>query len=168
MEMTKRKLHIGDRFLSFTVDNENYCMDILSVKELMRMTSITPLPKMPSFIQGVINLRGQIIPIIDLRLKFGLSFQEYTNRTCIIVVEITFCEENMLMGLVVDSIQKVINIPDNKLSKIPYFNSKIKSEYIKGIADTSEGMKIVLDVLNILNDKELTAVAGTAEVQNNV
>ncbi|MCK9170561.1 MAG: chemotaxis protein CheW [Treponema sp.] len=162
MEMTKRKILNGMRFLSFTVDNENYCMDILRVKELMGMTAITPLPRTPQFIRGVINLRGQIIPIIDLRLKFGLPFQEYTKRTCIIVVEINREEENMLMGLVVDAIQEVVNIPEDKMAKIPYINAKIKSEYIKGIADTPEGMKIVLDVLKVLNDEELAVVKDSA------
>ncbi|HAH61588.1 MAG TPA: chemotaxis protein CheW [Treponema sp.] len=165
MEMTRRKLLNGMRFLSFTVDNENYCMDILKVKELMGMTAITPLPRTPQFIRGVINLRGQIIPIIDLRLKFGLPFQEYTKRTCIIVVEVNFEEENILMGLVVDAIQDVVSIPEDKMSKIPYINARIKSEYIKGIADTPEGMKIVLDVLKILNDEELAVVKDSAMVQ---
>lgn len=165
MEMTKRKVLNGVRFLSFTLDSENYCLDILKVKELMGMTSITPLPRTPHFIRGVINLRGQIIPIIDLRLKFGLSAQEYTKRTCIIVVEIAYGGENILMGLVVDSIQDVVSIPDDKMSKIPYINAKIKSEYIRGIADTAEGMKIVLDVLKVLNDEELEAVRNTADIQ---
>jgi purine-binding chemotaxis protein CheW len=168
MEMTKRKLLNGMRFLSFTVDNENYCMDILKVKELMGMAAITPLPRTPQFIRGVINLRGQIIPIIDLRLKFGLSFQEYTKRTCIIVVEVNYEEENILMGLVVDAIQEVISIPDDKVSKIPYINARIKSEYIKGIADTPEGMKIVLDVLKVLNDEELAVIKDSAMVQAEV
>ncbi|MCI1208195.1 MAG: chemotaxis protein CheW [Treponema sp.] len=165
MEMTKRKLLNGARFLSFTVDNEDYCMDILRVKELMGITKITPLPRTPEFIRGIINLRGQIIPVIDLRLKFGLEFREYTKRTSIIVVEVNYNEENMLMGLVVDSIQEVINIPDDKLSKIPYINARIKSEYIKGIADTPDGMKIVLDVLKVLSDEELAAVKQTAAIK---
>jgi purine-binding chemotaxis protein CheW len=168
MEMTKRKLLNGMRFLSFTVDDENYCMDILKVKELMGMTAITPLPRTPQFIRGVINLRGQIIPIIDLRLKFGLPFQEYTKRTCIIVVEVNYEEENILMGLVVDAIQEVVNIPDDKMTKIPYINAKIKSEYIRGIADTPEGMKIVLDVLKVLNDEELAVVKDSAMEQAEV
>lgn len=165
MEMTKRKLLNGARFLSFTVDNENYCIDILKVKELMGMTTITPLPRTPQFIRGVINLRGQIIPIIDLRLKFGLSFQEYTKRTCIIVVEVSYDGENILMGLVVDAIQEVVSIPEDKMSKIPYINAKIRSEYIKGIADTPEGMKIILDVLKVLSDEELAAVKDSAVVR---
>jgi purine-binding chemotaxis protein CheW len=164
MEMTKRKLLNGARFLSFTVDSENYCIDILKVKELMGMTTITPLPRTPQFIRGVINLRGQIIPIIDLRLKFGLTFQEYTKRTCIIVVEVSYDGENILMGLVVDAIQEVVSIPEDKMSKIPYINAKIRSEYIKGIADTPEGMKIILDVLKVLSDEELAAVKDSTAV----
>ena len=166
MEMTRRKLLNGARFLSFTLDNENYCMDILQVKELMGMTAFTPLQRTPAFIRGVINLRGQIIPVIDLRLRFGLKFQDYTKRTCIIVVEIAYGGENVFMGLVVDAIQDVVSIPDEKLSKIPYISAHIKSEYIRGVADTPEGMKIVLDVLRILSEEELAAVKDTAEVQS--
>jgi len=163
MEMTKRKLLNGARFLSFSLDGENYCMDILKVKELMGMTAVTPLPGTPAFIRGVINLRGQIIPVVDLRLKFGLVFREYTKRTCIIVVEVAYDGETVLMGLVVDAIQDVVSIPDDKLSKIPYINARIKSEYIRGVADTPEGMKIVLDVLRVLREDELAVVRDSAE-----
>ncbi|MFA6857549.1 MAG: chemotaxis protein CheW [Treponema sp.] len=165
MEMTKRKLLNGARFLSFTLDSENYCIDILKVKELMGMTSVTPLPRTPAFIRGVINLRGQIIPIIDLRLKFGLPFRDYTKRTCIIVVEVAYEEEKVLMGIVVDAIQDVVSIPEEKVTKIPYINARIKSEYIRGVADTPEGMKIILDVLKVLSEKELEVVKNTAEEQ---
>jgi purine-binding chemotaxis protein CheW len=165
MEMAKRKLLNGARFLNFSLAGESYCIDILKVKELMGMTSVTPLPRTPAFIRGVINLRGQIIPVIDLRLKFGLEFQEYAKRTCIIVVEVAYSDENVLMGLVVDSIQDVVSIPEEKLSKIPYINARIKSEYIRGVADTPEGIKIVLDVLKVLNEEELAVVKGTADAQ---
>jgi len=129
----------------------------------MGMTAITPLPRTPQFIRGVINLRGRIIPVIDLRLKFGLPYEEYTKRTCIIVVEVAYEGETVLMGLVVDTIQDVVSIPEEKLSKIPYINARIKSEYIRGIADTPEGMKIVLDVLKVLSEEELEEVKQTAE-----
>jgi purine-binding chemotaxis protein CheW len=165
MEMTKRKLLNGARFLNFSLSGENYCIDILKVKELMGMTPVIPLPKTPAFIKGVINLRGQIIPVIDLRLKFGLEFREYTKRTCIIVVEVAFSGENVLMGLVVDAIQDVVSIPEEKLSKIPYINARIKSEYIRAVADTPEGIKIVLDVLRVLNEEGPVEVRDTVEVQ---
>ena len=163
MEMTKRKVLIGARYLTFTVDDENYCMEIITVKELMGMTSITPLPRTPEFIRGVINLRGQIIPIVDLRVKFGLPFKEYGKRTSIIVAEVHYLGEPMLMGLVVDSIQEVISIPDDRMSRIPYINARIKAEYIKGIADTQEGMKIILDVLKVLSDDELATVRSAED-----
>jgi purine-binding chemotaxis protein CheW len=160
MEMARRKLLIGARFLSFTLEAESYCMEILKVRELMGMTEITPLPQTPEYIRGVINLRGQIIPIIDMRLKFGLRPEPYTKRTCIIVVELEFQGETMLMGLVVDSIQEVISIPEDKISRIPFINAKVKAEYIKGVANTAEGIKLILDVLKILSDDELAALSA--------
>lgn len=154
MESSRRRTLTGSRYLNFTLENESYCIEILKVKELMGMTDITPLPQTPDFIRGVINLRGQIIPIIDLRLKFGLDFKDYHKRTTIMVVEITLDGDIMLMGLVVDSIQEVIAIPEEKINPLPYINSKVKAEYIKGVADTPEGMKIMLDVVKILSDED--------------
>jgi purine-binding chemotaxis protein CheW len=137
-------------------------MEILTVKELMGMTEITPLPQTPHFIRGVINLRGQIIPIIDLRIKFGLEFIPYTKRTTIIVVEVDFEGDRVLMGLVVDSIQEVIAVPEDKINRLPYVNSRVKAEYIRGVADTPEGLKIVLDVMKILNDEEFVSLKAMA------
>jgi len=159
MEIIKRKMLHGTRFLSFEIGDETYGMEIMNVKELMGMTSITPIPQTPSFIKGVLNLRGNIVPVIDLRLKFGMPAKEYTKRTCIIITDIKTSSETALMGLVVDNIQEVIGIPDEKISRIPYINAKIKSEYIKGIADTPEGIKIILDVVRILNEEELAKLA---------
>lgn len=152
----------GSRYLNFTLEKESYCMEILKVKELMGMTDITPLPQTPAFIKGVINLRGQIIPIIDLRLKFGMDFLAYHKRTSIIVVELELGGDIVLMGLVVDSIQEVIAIPDEKISVLPYINTKVKAEYVRGVAETPEGMKIVLDVHKILSDEEFVQIKGAA------
>lgn len=162
MESSRRRTLTGSRYLNFTLENESYCMEILKVKELMGMTDITPLPQTPEFIRGVINLRGQIIPIIDLRLKFGLEFKPYHKRTTIMVVEVDLEGDLMLMGLVVDSIQEVIAIPEEKINPLPYINSKVKAEYIRGVADTPEGMKIMLDVVKILSDEEFVALKGMA------
>jgi purine-binding chemotaxis protein CheW len=157
MEMTRRKLLSGARFLSFQLENENYCIEILKVKELMGMSDITSLPQTPPYIRGVINLRGQIIPIVDLRLKFGLQFKEYGKRTSIIVCEVDVGEK-VLMGLVVDSIQEVVSVPEDKIARLPYVNARIKADYIKGVATTQDGIKIVLDVEKILNDNELSTL----------
>ncbi len=161
MENTRKKMSVGERYLSFVIDNENYCIDILKVKELLGMTTITPLPKTDNFIKGVINLRGQIIPIIDLRLKFGLEEIPYTKQTGIIIVEVSFSGEGMLMGIIVDRILEVINITEDNISKISYLNARIKAEYIRGIANTEDGIKIILDVLKILNSDELSLMRET-------
>lgn len=161
MENTRKKMTVGERYLSFVIDKENYCIDILTVKELLGMTNITPLPKTESFIKGVINLRGQIIPIIDLRLKFGLEEIPYTKQTGIIIVEVSFSGEGMLMGIIVDRILEVINITEDNISKISYLNARIKAEYIRGIANTEDGIKIILDVLKILNSEELSLMKET-------
>jgi purine-binding chemotaxis protein CheW len=161
MEKTRKKMSVGERYLSFVIDNENYCIDILKVKELLGMTTITPLPKTDNFIKGVINLRGQIIPIIDLRLKFGLEEIPYTKQTGIIIVEVSFSGEGMLMGIIVDRILEVINITEDNISKISYLNARIKAEYIRGIANTEDGIKIILDVLKILNSEELSLMKET-------
>jgi purine-binding chemotaxis protein CheW len=161
MEKTRKKMSVGERYLSFVIDNENYCIDILKVKELLGMTTITPLPKTDNFIKGVINLRGQIIPIIDLRLKFGLEEIPYTKQTGIIIVEVSFSGEGMLMGIIVDRILEVINITEDNISKISYLNARIKAEYIRGIANTEDGIKIILDVLKILNSDELSLMRET-------
>jgi purine-binding chemotaxis protein CheW len=162
MEISRMRTLAGSRYLNFTLDRESYCMEILKVKELMGMTDITPLPQTPAFIRGVINLRGQIIPIIDLRLKFGMEFLEYHKRTSIIVVELEIEGENMLMGLIVDAIQDVIAIPEEKIKVLPYINTRVRAEYVRGVADTPEGMKIVLDVHKILSDEEFVQLKAVA------
>ncbi len=158
MEITKRKTMTGSRYLSFVLNEEEYGIEILKIKEIMGMTAITAIPQTPAFIKGVINLRGKIIPIIDLRLKFEMEDRAYTDRTCIVVVEITFEGEVTLMGVVVDSIQEVINIPEEKISEVPYINAKIKSEYIRGIAETGETIKIVLDITKVLTEEEFVMI----------
>ena len=154
MEITKRKTLTGSRYLSFVLNDEEYCIEILKIKEIMGMTDITTIPQTPEFIKGVINLRGQIIPIIDLRLKFEMPYKDYNDRTCIVVVELNYEEEMTLMGIVVDSIQEVINIPEEKISQVPFINAKIKSEYINGIAETGESIKIVLDITKVITEEE--------------
>lgn len=167
MENSRRRTLTGSRYIDFSIGNESYCLEILKVRELMGMTDITPLPQTPDFIRGVINLRGQIIPIIDLRIKFGMEFKPYTKRTTIMVVEVELEGERMLMGLVVDSIQEVIAIPEEKINALPYVNSRVKAEYIRGVADTQDGMKIVLDVVKILSDEDFVAIKAAVPVAAN-
>jgi purine-binding chemotaxis protein CheW len=163
MEMTRRKLLSGARFLSFTLDEEGYCIEILKIKELIGLTRITPLPRTPEYIRGVINLRGQIVPVLDLRLKFGFPFREYGKRTSVIVVEAEFRGEPMQMGLIVDSIQEVLSIPEDKISRMPYINARVRADYIKGVANVDDGMRVMLDVARIIDDDDLESLAAMAD-----
>ena len=158
MEMNRRKIMSGERFLSFVLNGEEYCIEIGKIREIMGMTAISKLPQTPDFIKGVINLRGRIIPIIDLRIKFGMEAQDYTDRTCIIVVDLPADGETVLMGVVVDTIQEVVGIPAEKISEVPYVNARIRSEYIKGIAEAEKGIKIILDIAKVLSADEFESV----------
>jgi len=161
--MTRRKINTGPRYLNFVLDEESYGIEIIRVKELMGMSTITPIPQTPPFIRGFINLRGQIIPIVDLRLKFALPFKEYSKRTSIIVVEVSFSGELLLMGLVVDAIRDVASVPDERINRIPYINAKVHAEYIIGVANLEGGTMILLDVVKILNNDEFVQVAGVSQ-----
>lgn len=166
MEMAKRKVITGERFLSFSLEGEEYCLEIMKVKELLGLTDITHIPQTPPFIKGVINLRGQIIPIVDLRLKFGMSAKAYDKRTTIIVVEVNFEGDLILMGILVDTISEVIGIPEDKFNKVPYINSKIHSDFIKGIANMPNGIKIVLDIGKILSEDEFVTIKSIEKKEN--
>ncbi len=160
MEQARRRTMTGERFLSFVLGGEEYCIEITKVREIMAMTTITPLPQTPSFIKGVINLRGKIIPIIDLRLKLGMPAKEYTDRTCIIVVDLSQAGDLSHIGVVVDSIQEVVGIPKEKITQLAYVNARIKAEYIRGIAESEKGVKIVLDAGKVLSEEEVGLVEG--------
>ncbi len=119
------------------------------------MPSITPIPQTPDYIRGVMNLRGSIIPVIDLRLKFGLPFRDYGNRTCVVVVTLPLPTGTMFMGIVVDTIHEVIPIPEDAITRLPYINSRIKSEYLHGFTESGNKFRIILDIDKVLSDKEL-------------
>lgn len=163
MEINRRKALSGARFLSFELDGEVYCMDILKAKELMGMVEITPLPQTPPYVRGVINLRGRVIPVVDLRVKFGLKVKEDNKSTSIIVADVEFQGTPLLIGVVVDAVREVVNIPDDKISSIPYINAKVKAEYIRGIANRSEEMLIILDVIHVLNDDDYVLLKTVEE-----
>jgi len=146
------------KYLTFTLDQEEYGIGITKVKEIIGMIAITPVPQTPHFVKGVINLRGKVIPVIDLRLKFGLEPMAYNERTCIIVVEISGAGENIPMGIVVDSVSEVLNIKEDDIEDTPSFGTHLETSYILGMAKTGGGVKILLDIDKVLTSEELSAV----------
>lgn len=146
------------KYLTFTLASEEYGISILKIKEIIGMLPVTTVPQTPDFVKGVINLRGKVIPVVDLRLRFGMESVEYTERTCIIVVEIEGQAGIILMGIVVDSVSEVLNIKGESIEDTPAFGTDLNTEYILGMAKIEGGVKILLDIDRVLGREEITAL----------
>ena len=151
------------KYLTFTLADESYGIGILKVKEIIGMMPITSVPKTPGFVKGVINLRGKVIPIIDLRLKFDMESKDYTDRTCIIVVEIEAGKETVLIGIVVDSVSEVLNITADQIEDAPEFGTQLNTDYILGLAKTDDGVKILLNIDKVLTQVEVSGLEKVAK-----
>ncbi len=143
------------KYLTFVLAAEDYGLEVLKVREIIGMLDITAIPQTPTYIKGVINLRGRVIPVIDLRLKFGLPAQDYGERTCIIVVDVKTDLGLVQMGMVVDAVSEVLNVTADDLEPPPSFGGSLKSGYIQGIAKARGSIKILLDIDRILSAEEL-------------
>ena len=143
------------KYLTFALAKEEYGIGILKVKDIIRMIPITGVPRTPAFIKGVINLRGKVIPVVDLRLKFGMEEAPYTERTCIIVVEMKVQRGSALIGMVVDSVSEVLNIKVADIEEAPSFGTKLDTDYILGMAKINGGVKILLDINRVLTADEI-------------
>jgi len=150
------------KYLTFTLANEEYGISILKIREIIGMMPITSVPRTPEFVKGVINLRGKVIPVMDLRLKFGIDAIDYTDRTCIIVVEILSQAGTVQIGAVVDSVSEVLNVGGNDIEETPSFGTKLDTEYILGMAKMEGGVKILLDIDKVLNDEEIAVLKKAA------
>ena len=146
------------KYLTFKLAREEYGIGILKVREIIGMMKITPVPQTPDFVKGVINLRGQVIPVIDLRLKFGMPELEYTERTSIIVVEVSGPTGRIQIGIVVDEVSEVVNIRLEDIEDTPTFGARLDTEFILGMAKMEDGVKILLDIDRILTIEEITVL----------
>jgi purine-binding chemotaxis protein CheW len=145
----------GGKYLTFSLADEEYGIGILKIKEIIGMMPITTVPQTPEFFKGVINLRGKVIPVIDLRLKFGMPPIEYSERTCIVVVETEGPSGSILMGSVVDSVSEVLNIKEEDVEDPPTFGTQLNTDAILGMAKMEEGVKILLDIDHVLDVERL-------------
>ncbi len=150
------------KYLTFSLGEEEYGIGILKVKEIIGMMKITPVPQTPEFVKGVINLRGKVIPVIDLRLRFGMDENGYTDRTCIVVVEIDGTGGKLHIGVVVDSVSEVLNIKGGDIEDTPSFGTTLNTEYILGMAKTGGGVKILLEIDRVLSSSELGLLDNVA------
>ena len=150
------------KYLTFTLADEEYGIGILKIKEIIGMMQITTVPQTPEFVKGVINLRGKVIPVIDLRLRFGMESIDYTDRTCIIVVEIQGIIQTVQIGIVVDSVSEVLNIKGEEVEDTPTFGTKLNTDYILGMAKMEGGVKILLDIDRVLKPEEVELLEKAA------
>jgi purine-binding chemotaxis protein CheW len=151
---------LGGKYLTFFLDREEYGLEILKVREIIGMMDITPVPRTPKFVCGVINLRGKVIPVVNLRTKFGMETIETNGETCIIVVQ----AEDIEMGIVVDRVSEVIDIPTSAIQPPPAFgNKRISISYLLGIGKTEETIKLLLNIDKVLSRAELGQISQVGE-----
>jgi purine-binding chemotaxis protein CheW len=152
----------GGKYLTFSLAGEEYGIGILKIKEIIGMMPVTTIPKAPSYVKGVINLRGKVIPVVDLRSKFEMEEMAYTERTCIIVVEIKGKAAPVLIGIVVDSVSEVLAIKESEIEETPAFGARLDTSSILGLGKTSGGVKILLDIDKVLNGEEVACLDKAA------
>ncbi len=155
------------KYLSFFIQEEEYGIEILKVREIIGVTDMTALPKTPPFVKGVINLRGRIIPVIDLKCKFGMGETEIKEESCIIVTEIQVVEDGdaIQMGCLIDRVSEVTNIEDSKIEPAPKFGGSLDTSFIQGLGKTKDRVCILLDIDRVFRESELTEISSAAETR---
>ena len=136
------------KYLTFSLGDQDYDVEILKVREIIGMLNITIVPKVPAYVKGVINLRGKVIPVIDLRLKFGMPTRDVTSETCIIIINMN----DALMGIMVDSVKEVLNLKQENIENVPNFGTHVHTDYILGIGKINDSVKILLHIEKILGE----------------
>ncbi|MFP4466154.1 MAG: chemotaxis protein CheW [Candidatus Goldiibacteriota bacterium] len=151
----------GGKYLTFKISQEEYGLEILKVKEIIGIMPVTSVPRTPEFVRGVINLRGRVIPVVELRSKFSMQVIDDTGETCIIVVEIDKDGKPLQIGILVDSVSEVLDITEKEIEATPSFGTEIDTQFILGMAKTKDGVKILLNIEKVLTEKELVEMAKT-------
>jgi purine-binding chemotaxis protein CheW len=146
------------KYLIFHLDDEEFGTEVLKVLEIMGLQDITPIPQVPAYVRGVINLRGKVIPVIDLRLKFGLPTKQYQARACIVVVRTKHGEEPATVGIIVDGVDEVLNVAAADIEDIPDFGPHVETPYLNGVVRSNGTVKLLLNIDYVLNADTLEAI----------
>jgi purine-binding chemotaxis protein CheW len=169
--MTDLKTETTNQYLTFVMGGENYAIPVTSIREVLIVPKVTRIPRMPDFMRGVINLRGSVVPILDLKLKFGIGETEMTNETAIVVVEIPFGngggEEGLLhLGIFTDAVKKVLTISREEIEPPPKIGTKIKTSFILGMGHVEENFIVILDIREVLSDEDLAIAESAKDMAN--
>ncbi len=156
-------LQLAGKYLTFKLGDEEYGLQILKVQEIIRMQAVTRVPRTPEYLRGVINLRGKVIPVVDLRRKFGLLPQDDTDRTCIIVVQVLQGSSIVTMGIIIDEVREVLDIGADSIEETPDFGANVDAAFILGIGKIGASVKMLLDIDKVLTTEEINAIKATAK-----
>jgi purine-binding chemotaxis protein CheW len=151
------------QYLTFKLAEEVFALDVAKVREILEFTSITKVPQTPEFMRGVINLRGGVVPVIDLRLNFGMTRTEQTINTCIIVVEVSLDGEVIVLGILADSVQEVVDMEPDHIEPAPHIGTKLNTEFIKGMGKINDDFVMILDIDKVFSVDDLLAVQGSTD-----
>jgi len=146
------------QYLTFKLDEEIFALDIAKVREVLDYTTVTKVPRTPEFMRGVINLRGSVVPVVDMRLKFGMTKTDKTVNTCIIIVEITLAGETVVLGALADAVHEVIELEPGQIEPAPKIGTRLKTDFIRGMGKRGEGFIIILDIDRVFSADELSLV----------
>ena len=146
------------QFLTFKLGDEVFALDITKVREVLDFTTVTKVPRTPEFMRGVINLRGSVVPVVDLRLKFGMTKTESSVNTCIIITEVTVDNDTTILGALADSVQEVLDLEPGSIAPAPKIGTKLRTEFIKGMGKRDDRFIIILDIDKVFSSDELSLV----------
>ena len=156
--MSVTEIAEATQYLTFKLDEEIFALDVAKVREILDFTDITKVPRTPDFMRGVINLRGSVVPVVDMRLKFGMSRTEKTVNTCIVVTEVTTEGETTVLGALADSVQEVIELEREQIEPAPRIGTKLNTDFIRGMGKHEDGFIIILDIDKVFSSDEITSV----------
>ena len=162
-QLNKAIMEKEGKYLTFALASEEYGLEILKVREIIGYMEITAVPQTPAYVKGVINLRGQVIPVIDLRAKFGMETTEITEETCIIVVEAGQGDRSFSTGIVVDHVEEVLDIAGEDIEEAPQFGSAVNTDFILGMGKIGDSVKILLDIDKVLAGDDFGSFGGSAD-----
>jgi purine-binding chemotaxis protein CheW len=147
------------QYLTFMLSGEIFAIGILSIKEIIEYGNLTEVPRMPEFIRGVINLRGAVVPVIDLGSRFGKHASSVSRRTCIVIIEVIHEDEQQVVGVMVDAVNEVLDIPSSEIEPAPSFGAKIRADFIRGMGKVDGKFVIILNVDHVLSMDEMSSLA---------
>ncbi len=159
--MVAEDMEQANQYLTFQLDDEVFAVEISKVREVLDFSDVTKVPQTPEFMRGVINLRGSVVPVVDMRLKFGMDGVEATVNTCIIIVEVVMDGEASVLGSLVDSVQEVLDIESDQIEPPPRIGTKLNTEFIRGMGKHNEEFVIILDIDKVFSADEISLLQAT-------